>query len=83
MAKDGWGHVVLMAALTYTDDTALLRKVIIPDLLASPSPPQNVPKSSSQQHLDSMLRTPRSPPLAGRARVQHASTGAQTFAWRR
>ena len=33
IAKDGWAHVVLMAALTFTDDTALLRKYILQDLL--------------------------------------------------
>ena len=36
IARDGWAHVVLMAALTFTDDTALLRKYILPDLLVRP-----------------------------------------------
>ncbi|BDA41597.1 Pumilio homolog 3 [Coccomyxa sp. Obi] len=34
MAIDEWAHVVLMAALEHTDDTALLRKTLVPELLA-------------------------------------------------
>jgi hypothetical protein len=33
MATDEWAHVVLMAALEHTDDTALLRKTLLPELL--------------------------------------------------
>ena len=33
MASDEWAHVVLMAALEHTDDTALLRKTLVPELL--------------------------------------------------
>ena len=40
MAKDGWAHVVLMAALTFTDDTALLNKVIVSELQVSGRPLQ-------------------------------------------
>lgn len=37
MACDEWAHTVLMAALDHTDDTALLRKSIVPELLVRPS----------------------------------------------
>ncbi len=33
MAEDEWAHIVLIAALSFTDDTALLRKTIVPELL--------------------------------------------------
>ena len=33
MAEDEWAHVVLLAALKFTDDTALLKKFIVPELL--------------------------------------------------
>ena len=33
MACDEWAHIVLMAALKHTDDTALLRKTLLPELL--------------------------------------------------
>lgn len=33
MAEDEWAHIVLVAALSFTDDTALLRKAIVPELL--------------------------------------------------
>jgi len=33
MAEDEWAHIVLIAALTFTDDTALLKKSIVPELL--------------------------------------------------
>ena len=35
MAKDGWAHLVLMAALERVDDTALLRKHIVTELMVS------------------------------------------------
>ncbi|KAK9786572.1 hypothetical protein WJX73_000347 [Symbiochloris irregularis] len=35
MATDDWAHIVLMAALSHTDDTALLLKAIVPELLAN------------------------------------------------
>ena len=37
MAKDEWAHVVLIAALAHTDDTALLAKVILPEVVVSRS----------------------------------------------
>ena len=33
MAEDEWAHIVLLAALSFTDDTALLKKSIVPELL--------------------------------------------------
>ena len=33
MSEDEWAHIVLLAALTFTDDTALLKKSIVPELL--------------------------------------------------
>ncbi|EIE25301.1 ARM repeat-containing protein [Coccomyxa subellipsoidea C-169] len=33
MACDEWAHIVVMAALEHTDDTALLRKTLVPELL--------------------------------------------------
>jgi hypothetical protein len=33
MAEDEWAHIVLVAALSFTDDTALLKKAIVPELL--------------------------------------------------
>ena len=33
MAEDEWAHIVLVAALSFTDDTTLLRKTIVPELL--------------------------------------------------
>ena len=33
MAEDEWAHIVLIAALSFTDDTTLLRKTIVPELL--------------------------------------------------
>lgn len=33
MAEDDWAHIVLIAALSFTDDTALLKKAIVPELL--------------------------------------------------
>ena len=33
MAEDEWAHIVLIAALSFTDDTALLKKSIVPELL--------------------------------------------------
>ncbi len=33
MAGDEWAHIVLIAALSFTDDTTLLRKTIVPELL--------------------------------------------------
>ena len=39
MAKDGWAHLVLMAALERIDDTALLRKYIVKELMVSPLSP--------------------------------------------
>ena len=33
MARDEWAHLVLMTALDRVDDTALLRKYIIAELL--------------------------------------------------
>lgn len=38
MACDEWAHIVLMAALEHTDDTALLRKSVLPELLVRPKP---------------------------------------------
>ena len=33
MAEDEWAHIVLVAALSFTDDTALMKKAIVPELL--------------------------------------------------
>ena len=33
MAEDEWAHIVLIAALSFTDDTTLLRKTLVPELL--------------------------------------------------
>ena len=33
MAEDEWAHIVLVAALSFTDDTALLKKAVVPELL--------------------------------------------------
>ena len=33
MAEDEWAHIVLVAALSFTDDTALLKKALVPELL--------------------------------------------------
>ena len=33
MAEDEWAHIVLIAALSFTDDTALLKKALVPELL--------------------------------------------------
>ena len=33
MAKDSWAHLVLMAALERVDDTALLRKHVVAELM--------------------------------------------------
>ena len=33
MAEDEWAHIVLVAALSFTDDTALLKKAMVPELL--------------------------------------------------
>ena len=33
MAEDEWAHIVLLAALSFTDDTALLKKSVVPELL--------------------------------------------------
>ena len=38
MAEDEWAHIVLIAALSFTDDTALLRKAIVPELLVRSMP---------------------------------------------
>ena len=35
MSEDEWAHIVLLAALSFTDDTALLKKSIVPELLVS------------------------------------------------
>ena len=35
MAEDGWAHVVLIAALTFTDDTAVLHKQILCSCLSA------------------------------------------------
>lgn len=35
MAQDDWAYVVLMAAMHVTDDTQLLNKVIMPELVVS------------------------------------------------
>ena len=32
MARDEWGHLVLLTALSVVDDTALLRKFIVADV---------------------------------------------------
>lgn len=36
MATDDWAHTVLMAALSVTDDTALLQKCLVPELVVRP-----------------------------------------------
>lgn len=33
MSEDEWAHIVLVAALSFTDDTALIKKVMVPELL--------------------------------------------------
>jgi hypothetical protein len=40
MAKDSWAHLVLMAALERVDDTALLRKYIVKELMVILLSPQ-------------------------------------------
>ena len=35
MAMDEWAHVALVAALAHTDDTALLAKVVLPEVMVS------------------------------------------------
>ena len=37
MARDKWGSLVLASALSYVDDTVLLRKCILPELQVNPS----------------------------------------------
>ena len=37
MAMDEWAHIVLIAALAFTDDTALLSKSIVPEIVVSTS----------------------------------------------
>ena len=37
MSEDEWAHIVLLAALSFTDDTALLKKSIVPELLVGGS----------------------------------------------
>ena len=56
MAEDEWAHIVLIAALSFTDDTALLKKSIVPELLVQlllsavvGSPGDTTPKFASHQ----------------------------------
>jgi hypothetical protein len=35
MARDEWGHLALITALSVVDDTALLRKTVVAELQAS------------------------------------------------
>ena len=38
MARDEWGHLPLLTALSVVDDTSLLRKALLPDLQVLPWP---------------------------------------------
>ncbi len=40
MMEDEWAHVALLSALTHVDDTALLAKTLVPDILVRPNRPQ-------------------------------------------
>ena len=43
MAMDEWAHVVLIAALAFTDDTALLSKTLVPEIVVRNLPPVQAP----------------------------------------
>ncbi len=51
MAMDEWAHVVLIAALAFTDDTALLSKSIVPEIVVSSLRPLGHIKYLPWQHV--------------------------------
>ena len=51
MAEDEWAHIVLIAALSFTDDTALLRKSLVPELLV-----RAMHEASSRYHARALCR---------------------------
>lgn len=68
MAKDGWAHLVLMAALERVDDTALLRKHIIAELMVRLSVRKpGLPQFSADRAEDAF--SPSTPNLAAFVRV--------------
>ena len=40
MMEDEWAHVALLSALTHVDDTALLAKTLVPEMLVRTSAPK-------------------------------------------
>ena len=48
---DEWAHVVLIAALAFTDDTALLSKSIVPEIVVSSLRPLGHIKYLPWQHV--------------------------------